>query len=58
MKIEFLDNLDVRTGISNIETNLQRKSLSVWSIDGRKGKHQGLNIIRYNDGIVRKVLTK
>ena len=49
---------DVQTGISNIETNSQRKPLSVWSIDGRKGRHQGLNIIRYNDGTVRKVIIK
>lgn len=49
---------DVQTGISNIGTNSQRKPLSVWSIDGRKGRHQGLNIMRYNDGTVRKVIIK
>lgn len=49
---------DVQAGISNIDTNPQRKPLGVWSIDGRKGRHQGFNIIRYNDGTIRKVIIK
>ena len=49
---------DVQTGISDICNESNRRSVSIWSIDGQKGRKRGLNIIRYDDGTVRKVITK
>lgn len=44
--------------IVDINKDSLQKVLSVWSIDGRKGEHRGINIIRYNDGTIQKVVTK
>ena len=44
------------SGITNI--NLDSQPIGIWSLGGQRGKWSGLNIIRYSDGIVRKVITK
>ena len=43
-------------GIRN--ESIQPSVKNTYSINGIKGSHRGLNIIQYNDGNVRKVITK
>ena len=49
---------DVQACISDISSETHCNPVGIWSIDGHKGKRRGLNIIRYSDGLVRKVITK
>ena len=45
-------------GISDVNKDKQLKAQAIWTIDGQKGQRRGLNIVRYNDGTIRKVITK
>ena len=49
---------DAQTGIVETSTDIKAVPTSIWSIDGQKGQRRGLNIVRYNDGTIRKVITK
>lgn len=49
---------DVNTGVSEIRNDTHRQPVSIWTIDGQKGQRRGLNIVRYDDGTIRKVITK
>lgn len=49
---------DAQTGISDISYDSKRQSVGIWSINGQKGQRRGLNIVRYHDGTVRKVISK
>ena len=48
------------TSIENINTAKDIKKISSYTLDGQRLDHprKGLNIVRYNDGTVRKVLVK
>lgn len=49
---------DAQTGIVDVRTDVKTVPTTIWTIDGQKGQRRGLNIVRYNDGNVRKVITK
>lgn len=44
--------------ISDVNKNKQLKAQAIWTIGGQKGQRRGLNIVRYDDGTIRKVITK
>lgn len=54
---------DITTGIDGTisqGTNADKKVVRQYSIDGRETKalHRGINIVRYDDGIVKKVIVR
>ena len=49
---------EASTGISDVGYDLQCLPASTWSVNGQKGKRSGLNIVRYSNGSVRKVMIK
>ena len=48
------------TSIENINTAKDIKKTSSYTLDGQRLDHprRGLNIVKYNDGTVRKILVK
>ena len=48
------------TAISSVEDNTEVREVARYSVDGKllQGAQKGLNIVRYSDGTVKKVVVK